>query len=118
MLMPMICTMLPIVGPLDVASDEMGVDTIHVGSNASLKDTAVVDLPHDASGADLEKQSIFESALASNRIGELRRVRVGVDDANVTLQGTVSSFYLKQLAQESIRPFALGLTIRNELRVA
>ncbi|WDQ14860.1 BON domain-containing protein [Rhodopirellula sp. P2] len=49
--------------------------------------------------------------------GELRDIRVDVSDQGVVLQGRVSSFYLKQLAQEAVRPLSRSLRIRNQIDV-
>jgi hypothetical protein len=117
MLMPMSYFVIPSPRLSEMASDEFDLDSIHVGSDCKLEDQSLADSPYDPSDVSLKKYSIVKSALAQTRIGELKRVCVEVDAANVTLRGSVSSFYLKQLAQESIRSLALGLSIRNELLV-
>ena len=66
---------------------------------------------------DHEKLKMLRDALAKAGQGELRRIRVGIDDRTVFLTGEVSSFYLKQAAQEAVRPYAIGLDICNELTV-
>ncbi|WP_149499199.1 BON domain-containing protein [Roseiconus lacunae] len=64
-----------------------------------------------------EKRKLFESALEATHNSELRKLRVLVTDGEVTLLGEVSSFYHKQMAQEAIRPLAIGIQIINELIV-
>ncbi|KLU05245.1 hypothetical protein RISK_002736 [Rhodopirellula islandica] len=49
--------------------------------------------------------------------GELRGIRVDVNDQGIVLQGRVSSFYLKQLAQEAVRPLSRSLRILNQICV-
>jgi hypothetical protein len=46
-------------------------------------------------------------ALTSSPLGQLRRLVVIADDTQVVITGQVSSYYLKQMAQETVRP-ALG----------
>ncbi|MGQ0635328.1 MAG: BON domain-containing protein [Planctomycetaceae bacterium] len=48
----------------------------------------------------------------------LRDVRVEWDGTTIVLQGRVSSFYLKQRAQETVREIAIDLPLRNELEVS
>ncbi|MEM9644425.1 MAG: hypothetical protein AAF989_05490 [Planctomycetota bacterium] len=48
---------------------------------------------------------------------EATLVQAPAAEATVVLRGRVSSYYLKQLAQETIRPMAIGMEIRNELQV-
>ncbi len=46
-------------------------------------------------------------ALTSSPLGQLRRLVVVADDTQVVITGQVSSYYLKQMAQETVRS-ALG----------
>jgi hypothetical protein len=66
---------------------------------------------------DQEKKAVFYSALRGTGYGELARVQLSLDDVQVELSGEVSSYFLKQLAQETIRPLAIGLRIVNHLHV-
>ncbi|QDT11885.1 BON domain-containing protein [Planctomycetes bacterium K23_9] len=45
-------------------------------------------------------------------------VQVVVHGQQIILSGRVSSFYLKQVAQEAVRPMSDGLQIDNRLEVA
>jgi osmotically-inducible protein OsmY len=47
----------------------------------------------------------------------LRKIHVTVDNHRVTLSGTVSSFYLKQIAQEAARHVCPDRKVYNELDV-
>lgn len=49
--------------------------------------------------------------------GGLAEVSACAGDGWVLLEGQVASFYLKQLAQEAVRPLAIGIEIRNEIHV-
>jgi len=57
------------------------------------------------------------SALLKSSNPELRRVRVSENDESVVLRGTVSCYYLKQLAQESVKSAAEGRRVVNLLEV-
>ncbi len=63
------------------------------------------------------KASELEMHLRQCGHSGLNNVRVQLDDGLINLEGFVSSYYLKQLAQETIRPLAIGMRIRNQLRV-
>ena len=51
---------------------------------------------------DLDRPSP-EAALSASPMPELRRLSVQTNDQEVILTGRVSSYYLKQMAQESVR---------------
>lgn len=57
------------------------------------------------------------TALLSASNPELRRLEVRETDDEVQVSGQVSSFYLKQLAQEAVRPAANGRPIVNRVVV-
>ena len=57
------------------------------------------------------------SALLGSSNPELRRVRVSESDEAIVLTGTVSSYYLKQLAQESVKGAAEGRRVLNRIEV-
>jgi osmotically-inducible protein OsmY len=56
-------------------------------------------------------------ALSRSRIFDLRRLHVEADGESVVLQGRVSSFYHKQLAQEVVRNATDGAEVVNAIRV-
>lgn len=56
--------------------------------------------------------------LHQSPLPDLRRLHVEEDEGEVVITGIVSSYYLKQLAQEAIRP-VLGIrALRNRVTVA
>jgi hypothetical protein len=57
-------------------------------------------------------------ALTSSPLGQLRRLIVIADDQQVVITGTVSSYYLKQMAQETVRPLVAGRQLLNHVEVA
>ncbi|MEM6471948.1 MAG: hypothetical protein AAF802_20480 [Planctomycetota bacterium] len=64
-----------------------------------------------------EREALFLRILSCAGAGELRRIRVVVGESTVSLIGLVSSYYNKQLAQETLRPYADGLQIDNRIDV-
>ena len=56
-------------------------------------------------------------ALTSSPLGQLRRLVVTVDDTQVVITGQVSSYYLKQMAQETVRPVLGTRTLHNRVEV-
>lgn len=57
------------------------------------------------------------NALTTSPLGQLRRLVVTADDTQVVITGRVSSYYLKQMAQETVR-HALGeRTLLNRVEV-
>ena len=58
-----------------------------------------------------------EAAIRQARSGELRSVSCDFHHGVLTLRGQVSSYYLKQLAQELIRAMAPGGQVDNKLSV-
>ena len=67
--------------------------------------TSVVS-PHQAS-----------AALRKSPIPALRKLSVEETDGCVTLRGSVNSYYLKQLAQETIMACLDGRELSNQVRV-
>lgn len=64
-----------------------------------------------------KKQLMLGDALAKSGRQQLRFVEVEITDGFVVLQGRVKSFFMKQLAQESVRPVATGMRIINRIAV-
>jgi hypothetical protein len=55
--------------------------------------------------------------LTTSPLGQLRRLVVEASETEVIITGRVSSFYLKQLAQEMLRPALGQRTLRNRVEV-
>lgn len=74
----------------------------------------------DASCIEPPKSTIAHTAmmhLRSSPYAELRRIQCEAQDGILFLEGRVSSFHLKQLAQEWVRSQKEVSTIRNNLGV-
>lgn len=56
-------------------------------------------------------------ALQQSSIPALRKLVVEETDQNLVLTGTVPSFYLKQLAQETVMPHLDGRQLINHVQV-
>ncbi|TWU08039.1 BON domain-containing protein [Stieleria varia] len=61
--------------------------------------------------------SAAHAVLARSSVSELRQIRVDEHANELQLHGKVRSFYHKQLAQEAVRPVAMGLRVVNHLDV-
>ena len=69
---------------------------------------------------ETNQQQVAEAAvavLANSSIRELRQLRVDRSANELQLIGKVSSFYHKQLAQETVRPIAAGMRLVNRVDV-
>lgn len=56
-------------------------------------------------------------ALLHSPIPALRKLQVEVSEGGIVLSGRVSSYYLKQLAQETILPFLESRDLLNRITV-
>ena len=56
-------------------------------------------------------------ALRGSPIPALRKLSLEESDAVVVINGRVSSYYLKQLAQEAVMPVLAGRELRNRVAV-
>ena len=56
--------------------------------------------------------------LAQSSVSDLRQIRVDRSAGKLQLSGRVSSFYHKQLAQETVRTVANGMPVVNHVHVA
>lgn len=63
------------------------------------------------------EQSRLLLALRRSPIPALRKLSLEESDSLVTLEGSVTSYYLKQLAQETILPLLAGRKLRNSVQV-
>ncbi len=65
-----------------------------------------------------DKETVaIQTRLQKSGYPALRHLQVVVRGGVVVLQGSVDSYFLKQMAQEAIRPLAIGRQITNEVRV-
>jgi hypothetical protein len=55
--------------------------------------------------------------LSESPIPELRKLEVTETDSEVVITGRVSSYYIKQMAQESVRPAVAGRRLQNQVVV-
>lgn len=55
--------------------------------------------------------------MRANPVNDLRRLDVTENDTEIVISGIVSSYYLKQMAQEAIRPALSGRRLRNQVIV-
>ncbi len=62
-------------------------------------------------------ESCVDKALRESPLTSLRRLRVEETDEEVVLTGTVSSYYLKQMAQETILPVLGRRELLNRVKV-
>jgi hypothetical protein len=63
------------------------------------------------------EQSQLVLALRRSPLPALRKLALSESDTTVTIQGQVSSYYLKQLAQETILPLLDGRQLLNRVQV-
>lgn len=68
------------------------------------------------SAADVMASPVVE-ALHHNPIPRLRVLQVEETEKEVVLSGAVSSYYLKQLAQEAVLPLLGGRRLHNRVTV-
>ena len=67
--------------------------------------------------ASLVVQSRADQVLQQSPIPALRRLSVEENDRTIVLSGSVSSYYLKQLAQETVMPILVARQLDNRVRV-
>ena len=58
------------------------------------------------------------AAMTGSPLPQLRRLVVTVSEAEVVITGRVPSYYLKQLAQETVRPALGSRTLLNRVEVS
>jgi osmotically-inducible protein OsmY len=64
---------------------------------------------------DVEREPA--EALTHSPLAQLRRLAVVSDDSRVTITGTVNSYYLKQLAQETVLSLIGDRELHNDVEV-
>ena len=60
---------------------------------------------------------LLSNALARNPYFANRNIRIELQEDEIVLKGAVNTYYLKQLAQESVRSLKSTEKIRNEIEV-
>jgi len=65
----------------------------------------------------MREPSSATEALQRSRLTALRRLSVQESNEQVLLRGQVSTYYMKQLAQELMRPVLAGRTLVNQVTV-
>lgn len=55
--------------------------------------------------------------LRENPVNDLRWLEIEENETEVTISGIVTSYYLKQMAQECVRPCLAGRRLRNNVLV-
>ena len=65
-----------------------------------------------------ELYSVAQQALAASGVYALRELTVEPHNDGLLISGAVSSFYLKQLAQEVVRGVAGAVEVVNSVRVS
>ena len=65
----------------------------------------------------LSSTSTVESLLRQSPLPDLRRLHIEEDEFEVVISGVVPSYYLKQLAQETIRAGIGERQLRNRVAV-
>jgi hypothetical protein len=55
--------------------------------------------------------------LRDNAVNDLRRLEVTESETEIVITGIVTSYYLKQMAQEAVRPALNGRKLKNKVIV-
>ncbi len=75
------------------------------------------DLSEVSSSKVHEAERLAQAALATSSQFELRELSVQYDDSQLLITGRVHCFYHKQLAQETVRPYAQEMGMVNQVQV-
>src|SRR5829696_326043 len=65
----------------------------------------------------LESPARAAALLRDNPVNDLRRLEVTETESEIVITGIVTSYYLKQMAQEALRPALNGRRLRNKVIV-
>ena len=65
----------------------------------------------------LEPPTRSSPLLRDNPVNDLRRLDVVETESEIVIAGIVTSYYLKQMAQEAVRPALGGRRLRNNVIV-
>lgn len=93
------------------------VSTIENKSSQS-KCASAVDGTVPGSGTDLELQRRVVSFLADSNMPGLRQLKVHAADGTVTLNGTVRTYYEKQLSQQRCKRVAGVIRLVDQIEVS
>lgn len=74
-------------------------------------------LPADSERIARQTQDRAQAALLDSNVFDLRDLRVEFVEDSLILSGSVSSFYHKQLAQETVRAVVREIAVVNSIRV-
>ena len=69
------------------------------------------------STALLDSPARAASLLRDNAVNDLRRLEVTETETEIVITGIVTSYYLKQMAQEALRPALNGRKLKNKVIV-
>jgi len=94
-------------------TEKQADDVLWAAKSGSLEALGIVDALLPERSAILRAHEMFRRS----PLPELRRIQVTGNESEVTLTGVVSSYYLKQLAQETVRSLLKGRTLRNRIAV-
>jgi hypothetical protein len=65
----------------------------------------------------IEPSARAAALLRDNPVNDLRLLEVSETESEIVISGIVSSYYLKQMAQEAVRPALSGRKLRNRVIV-
>jgi hypothetical protein len=65
----------------------------------------------------LDSPARAAALLRDNPVNDLRRLDVIETESEIVISGIVTSYYLKQMAQETVRPAVNGRKLRNKVIV-
>ena len=65
----------------------------------------------------LEPPARAVALLRESPVNDLRRLEVIESESEIVITGIVTSYYLKQMAQETVRPALAGRRLRNKVIV-
>jgi hypothetical protein len=88
-----------------------------MGNAAIPRSVALIARSMFAMSTSTLEQSRLALALRRSPIPALRKLTLTESETTITIQGQVSSYYLKQLAQETILPLLNGRQLLNCVRV-
>ena len=72
---------------------------------------------HGSTTATITPHVTADQVLRQSPIPALRKLRVEETKAEIVIVGSVASYYLKQLAQESLMPVLAGRELLNRVNV-